>query len=191
MHIPDVNATQSAAPSRLLQQVREAATDVVPAANPSVEVSLSPDARLASLLDRIIAGEGQSLDARQVVRLLGEGALFAPESAQAREQSQGIPLPTIALTDPATGASLSLQEIGRNGFDPARLVELLENTPEALPLVQASITAAGLDTLFEGAADDSTALPATIRLYLDNGGVPGVQIEPPQPPRATPLAPLP
>lgn len=190
MHIQAVN-TEPVAPSRLLQQLREASTDVVPSANPSVEVSLSPDARLTSLVDRLLAGEGPAVDAGRVVRLLGQSPLFEQGAGVGATGSQGISPAAPGIADIPSASAVALQDIGRGGFDAGRLLNLLQSTPEALPLIQASIGRAGSNALFDTAANDSSALPPTIRLYLDNGGVPGAQLEPPRPPEVTPLNPLP
>lgn len=185
MHIP-ATTSETISPTRLLRQLRETSTEQVPEAVASVAVSLSPDARLASLVDRLLAGDGRGIDAAQVVRLLGQSALFDTSATE-----PGVPLPLAGLVDPATGDSLSLQALGREGFDAGRLAELLRNVPDVLPLVQASLASAGLDTLFSAAANDTRALPPAIRLYLDNGGVPGIRLEPPETPVITPQVPLP
>lgn len=185
MNIPAVSS-EAISPGRLLRQLRETSNDQIPPAFASAEVTLSPDARLAGLLERLLGGEGAGIDAGRVVRLLGQSALFA----SAANSGATVPLPLVGTRDPNTGEALSLQEVGRDGFSAERLGQLLRNSAEVLPLVQASITANGLDALFESAANDRSALPATIRLYLDNGGVPGVRLEAPEPAIAVEQLPL-
>ena len=189
MHIPAVT-TEAIAPSRLLRQLQETAREVVPETTASVEVRLSPDAQLANLLDTLVGGDG-GLDAGLVARLLGESALFNDNGSFTVDPAQVFPLPAGLVTDPETGDPLSLPEIGRNGFDPERLSTLLQQSPELLPLVQASITSAGLETLFDRAADDTSGIPPSIQLYLDNGGVAGVRLDPAEGAGVTPLNPLP
>lgn len=185
MNIPAVSS-EAISPGRLLRQLRETSNDQIPPALASAEVTLSPDARLAGLLERLLGGEGAGIDAGRVVRLLGQSALFA----SAADSNPTVPLPTAGIVDPGTGETLTLQGVGSDGFDPARLGELLRSTPEALPLVRASIAANGLDALFTSAANDRSALPATVRLYVNNGGIPGVRLEAPVPAIAVGQLPL-
>jgi len=185
MHIPAVTS-EAISPARLLRQLRETSNDQVPATPPSAEVTLSTDGRLSSLVDRLLAGEGERVDAGTVVRLLGQSALFDEAGAQS-----GLPPPLSGLVDRASGESLSIAGIGRDGFDATRLAELLQSAPEAAPLLRAVITGNGLDTLFESAANDTAALPASVRLYIDNGGVPGVRLDAARQPDLFAQAPLP
>ncbi len=184
MHIPAVTS-EAVSPARLLRQLRETSNDQVPFAPPSAEVTLSPDGQLSSLVDRLLAGEFDRVDTGEVVRLIGQSTLFAQPDTQ-----NGLPLPLSGLVD-GSGESLAIDGIGRDGFDGARLAELLRNSPEAAPLLRAVITNNGLDTLFQVAANDTAALPASVRLYLDNGGVAGVQLDAARQPDLFAQAPLP
>ncbi len=182
MHIQAVN-TESMSPARLLRQLRETASDTVRQPAPSAEVSLSTDGQLATLVDRLLGDTGSSpVNAGEVVRLLGQGALIGDAGFQ-------VPLPPVV--DPASGEALSLETVAGSRFDPARLGQLLQSEPSVLPLLQAAIEASGLQGLFSPPAGETTALPASVQLYVANGGVPGVRLEAARQPDLFAQAPLP
>lgn len=164
MHIQAI-ASEALSPARLLRQLRETASDTVNPADPSVRVSLSADGRLATLVDQLLGGSAPAFEA---ARLIGQASLFErPLSA--------VPLP--AANDPASGTPLAAPPIGPGGLDPQRLEALLQGQPDALPLLLATLQSAGLARLFEASPGETAALPAGVRLYLDNGGIAGVRLE--------------
>ena len=117
-----------------------------------------------------------------MVRLLGQGALF---------EDPGLAIPLPPVIDPASGASLSLPELAGADFDPARVGTLLQSEPALLPLLQAAIESSALSALFSPATNDTAALPASVQLYVDNGGVPGVRLDAARQPDLFAQAPLP
>ena len=181
MHIQAVN-TENISPARLLRQLRETVADTVSQPAPSAAVSLSTDGRLATLVDSLLGDSDTAVDAGQVVRLLGQGALF---------EDPGLAIPLPPVIDPASGASLSLPELAGADFDPARVGTLLQSEPALLPLLQAAIESSALSALFSPATNDTAALPASVQLYVDNGGVPGVRLDAARQPDLFAQAPLP
>lgn len=181
MHIQAVT-TESISPGRLLRQLRETVNDTVRQLAPSAEVSLSTDGRLATLVDRLLADRASGVDAGRVVRLLGQGALF---------EDAAFALPQPLVVDARTGDALALPDLTGTGFDPAQLTDLISSDPSVLPLLRTAIDAAGLAGLFSSSPAETAALPASVQLYVDNGGVPGVRLEGARQPDLFAQAPLP
>ncbi|MCB1956687.1 MAG: hypothetical protein KDG55_13480 [Rhodocyclaceae bacterium] len=181
MHIQAVT-TESISPARLLRQLRETVNDTVRQPAPSAEVSLSTDGRLATLVDQLLADGASGVDAGQVVRLLGQGAQF---------EDTAFSLPQPLAVDARSADALALPDLSGTGFDPARLTALITSDPSALPVLRAAIDASGLASLFSTSPSETAALPASVQLYVDNGGVPGVRLDSARQPDLFAQAPLP
>ena len=167
MHIPAVT-NEAISPARLLRQLRETSNEQVTAPAPSATVSLSTDGRLASLVARMLDANDQHIDVSAVARLIGQSPMFA-------EAASRLPLPDAGAVD--DGRAVATEGIGRGGFDPVRLATLLQDTPQALGVLRAAMDSNGLAALLQQAAGGSEALPASVQLYIDNGGIAGVRLD--------------
>ena len=181
MHIPAVS-NESISPARLLRQLRETSNEQVSAPAPSAAVSLSTDGRLASLVAQMLDGDEHHVDVSVVARLIEQKPLFA-------ETASRLPLPNATRAD--DGRAVATDAIGRGGFDPDRLATLLQDTPQALGVLRAVIDSDGLGALLQPAAGETEALPASVRLYVDNGGVAGVRMDAARQPDLFAQSPLP